>query len=76
MEGEGGEVRESLDEVTLEARRDGEPGDGAWNVTYQVGEGGTSLRDSKAGGAGLRPSKEEEQEMRSEIGRTSCRERV
>lgn len=59
-------VRESLDEVTLGVRRDGEPGDGAWDARYQVGEGGASLRDSKAGGAGLPPSKEEEQEVRSE----------
>lgn len=65
MEGEGGVVRESLNEVTLGVRRDGEPGDGAWDARYRVGEG-ASLRDSKAGGAGLPPSKEEEQEVRSE----------
>ena len=60
-----GVVREASDEVTLALRRAREPRDGGWSMVYQVGEGGTSSRDSKASGTGWQPSKEK-QEVKSE----------
>ena len=50
--GVAGVVGEASDEVTLELRHAREPRDGGWSMMYQVGEGGTSSRDSKASGTG------------------------
>ena len=50
--GGAGVVREASDEVMLALRCAGEPRDGRWSMVYQVGEGGTCSRDSKASGTG------------------------
>ena len=63
--GVAGVVGEASDEVTLELRHAREPRDGGWSMMYQVGEGGTSSRDSKASGTGWQPSKEK-REVKSE----------